>query len=95
MHIEITQQRFGERLTFDHDSAARALSGPSAAVVEAMIDEWDGRGILYGTQPVSAPDPLGSSRDMATMLAARGWELPSELSSLLPPAQEIPEGAVA
>ena len=58
-----------------------------------MIAKWDGMATLHGTQP--APDPLGSARDMAVMLADWGWDLPVDLSALLPRAQPVPAGAVA
>ncbi len=42
---------------------------------------------------ITAPDPLGSSRGMAVMLAIWGWELPADLLARLPMAQPVPDGA--
>jgi hypothetical protein len=87
--------RFGDRMTFSHDPPARKVTGQDADKVMADIARWDGWGTLYGTQSVRAPDPLGSSRDMAVLLATCCWDLPPELLALLPPPLPIPEGAVA
>ena len=51
-----------------------------------MIAQWDGMAILYGTQPVPAPGPLGSAREMAVMLADWGWETCPPTSALYCPA---------
>lgn len=95
MDITVTRSRFNERLDFKHDPSARRVSGVDADPVLTMISQWDGHAIIYGTQPVPAPDPLGSSRDMAVMLADWCWDLPDDLLALLPRAQAIPEGAEA
>lgn len=95
MDITVSQPQFGDRLTFSHDPGARQVAGADAARVLAMIAQWDGMAILYGTQPVPAPDPLGSARDMAVMLADWGWDLPADLGALLPRAQPVPAGTVA
>lgn len=95
MHIAATQARFNQRIAFDHDPLSRTVTGTGAALVRSMVATWDGKGILYGTQPVSAQNPLGSFRDMAVMLACWGWELPPELVVLLPPAERITDGAEA
>ena len=76
--------------------ADRTLSGPGADSVRAMLVGWPGVGLLYGgTQPVKATDPLGSLHDFAVLLAANDYALPDDLTALLPPAEAIPEGAVA
>ena len=95
MDITLSRPQFGDRLTFRHDPGARRVAGADAATVLAMIAQWDGMATLYGTQPAPAPDPLGSARDMAVMLADWGWDLPADLSALLPRAQPVPDGAVA
>jgi hypothetical protein len=78
-----------------YDPDARSVSGAGAERVMAMVRAWDGVGVLYGTQPVDAPDPLGNPRDFAVMLADAGFTLPDALAALLPPADPIPAGAVA
>lgn len=91
----LTKSRFKESITFTHDAEKRLISGQDAGLVRARLSEWDGVGILYGTQSEPAPDPLGSSRDMAIFLFDWGWELPDALKDLLPQPLPIPEGAVA
>ncbi len=95
MDITVSRPRYGDRLTFSHDPGARRVAGADAARVLAMIAKWDGMAILYGTQPAPAPDPLGSARDMAVMLADWGWDLPVDLLALPSRAQPAPAGAVA
>ena len=95
MDITLSRPQFGHRLTFRHDPGARWVAGADAATVLAIIAQWDGMAILYGTQPVPAPDPQGSAREMAVMLADWGWDLPADLGALLPRAQPVPAGAVA
>jgi len=95
MKIHVTRAQFGDSLDFNIDTDTRTLSGADAVRVRATADAWPGHGYLYGTQPVEAPDPIGSMRDMAVMLAASDWDLPDELTGLLPLAEDIPEGAVA
>ena len=95
MDITLSRSQFGDRLAFSHNPGARRVAGADAARVLAMIAKWYGMAILYGTQPVPAPDPLGSARDMAVMLADWGWDLPPDLSALLPRAQPVRAGAVA
>ena len=85
----------GRTLEFSHDPVARKLSGPHSDTVKLLVDYWDGNGCIYGTQYAPAPDPLGSARDMAIMLASSAWVLPSELAELLPPKLPLPDGAVA
>jgi hypothetical protein len=83
-------------LRLRHDPEARMIQGTGAALCRAYIDRWPGHGLLYGgTQPAVAPDPLGSTRDLAVMLATFGWQLDRETSALLPKPTGIPEGAVA
>ena len=95
MDITVSRPQFGDRLTFRHDPGARRVAGADAATVLAMIAQWDGMATLYGTQPVPAPDPLGSAREMAVMLADWGWDLPADLLALLPRDQTVPDGAEA
>lgn len=95
MNITVTKPQFKESLIFQHLPESRRIAGPDAATVKAMLGKWHGEAILYGTQPVPAPDPLGSSRDMAIMLADWGWQLPDELADLLPEAEAVPDGAIA
>lgn len=67
----------------------------TSEAVQAMIDRWQGYGILYGTQRVDAPDPINSQRDFAVMLAHNECSLSDELAALLPPPDDIPDDAVA
>lgn len=79
-----------------HDPEARLIQGTGAALCRAYIDRWPGHGLLYGgTQYADAPDPLGSTRDLAILLASLGWQLDSETAALLPKPDPIPEGAEA
>jgi len=92
----IARQNSGPPLRISLDIAARALSGPDAETARAMLVGWPGVGLLYGgTQPVKAPDPLGSLHDFAVLLAANCYSLPKALAVLLPEAEDVPEGAVA
>jgi hypothetical protein len=95
MKITATKPQFNRSLEFDHDPESRAISGPDAALVESLIEDWPGYATIYGTQYADAADPLGSSRDMAVLLLAWGWELSQTLVDLLPPPLPVPEGAVA
>ena len=45
--------------------------------------------------PASAPDPLHSQRDMAVLLTANGYQVPTDLAALLPEPEAIPAGAIA
>jgi hypothetical protein len=94
MKVIATMPQFGERLEFDLDAEAGALSGVDAERVEAMVQRWPGVGYLYGTQAVAAADPLNSAADMAVVLASSGWTLPESLAALLPVAEPVPDGAV-
>lgn len=87
----------GNQLDFEHHPETRSLSGPDAERVHQMLVGWSGEGTLYGTQGAPAPDPLGSRADMAVFLFTRGfgYTLPPELAALLPPAEPIPDDAVA
>lgn len=95
MDIIATRPQFNETLTVTVDPARRTLTGPDAEQVRHWVETWDGVGILYGTQPVPAPDPLGNLRDLAVLLADAGYTLPRDLADHLPPAEAIPTGAVA
>lgn len=95
MQIEAERPQYGLRLSVIHDPAARRITGPDAEAVLAMIASWRGEATLYGTQVVPAPDPLGSTPDLLAMLATWNWELPPDAAALLPPAEAVPDGAVA
>jgi hypothetical protein len=96
MKITATNRQSGRALAFEHDPQRRSVTGADAAAVLDMAARWDGMGILYGTQPAPAPDPLGSATDMAVMLFDHGYDdLPAELSALLPAPEAIPADAVA
>lgn len=92
----IARKTYGPPLRVSLDVAARAISGPDADAARAMLIGWPGVGLLYGgTQPVKAPDPLGSLHDFAAMLATNGYILPKDLAAMLPEAEAISDGAVA
>lgn len=92
----IARQNSGQPLRISLDITTRSISGPDAETARAMLVGWPGVGLLYGgTQPVKAPDPLGSLHDFAVLLVANGYTLPDDLAALLPEAEAIPEGAVA
>jgi len=95
--MTVTDPQSGSMLCFSHDAASRTITGPSAAMLLATVERWSGLGVIYGTQPVEAPDPLGSDRDMAVMLATFGYVLPESLWRLLPKPQPNPDqaGAIA
>lgn len=92
----IVKDNINERLEFEHNPETRTITGKDSDIIEVMIMTWEGIGIIYGTQTVDAPDPLGSYHDMGVMLASLGyWGLPEEIYSLFPPVEDIPEGAIA
>jgi hypothetical protein len=92
----IASQNSGPPLRVSLDIASRALSGPDADTARAMLVGWPGVGLLYGgTQPVKAPDPLGSLHDFAVLLATNCYIPPDDLADLLPEAEDVPAGAVA
>lgn len=92
----VARKTYGPPLLVSLDVAARAISGPGADAVRAMLVGWPGIGLLYGgTQPVEAQDPTGNLHDFAVLLATNGYTLPAELAALLPEAEAIPDGAVA
>ena len=93
--ITVTNPQSGLMLYFSHDAASRSVTGPSAAMILATAERWSGLGVIYGTTPVVAPDPLGSERDMAVMLATFGYVLPETLWRLLPKPEPGLTGAVA
>lgn len=95
MNITATMARNGASISVAYDPVARTVSGVGSERVAAMIAAWDGYGILYGTQRIPAPDPLGNLSDFAVMLADADFDLPEDLAALLPPAEAIPDGAVA
>ncbi len=90
----VTDPQGGSPLHFWHDAATRSVTGPSAARIRATAARWSGVGVIHGMQPVAAPDPLGSDRDMAVMLASLGYVLPESLRRLLPKPGPNPTGAV-
>lgn len=79
----LTRPRFKESLTFTHDAEKRLISGQDAELVRARLAEWEGVGLLYGTQSEPAPDPMGSKRDMAIFLFDWGWDLPVSIHARL------------
>ncbi len=93
--ITVTNPQSGAMLHFSHDAASRSVTGPSAAMILATAERWSGLGVIYGTQSVVAPDPLGSESDMAVMLATFGYVLPESLWRLLPKQEPSHTGAVA
>ena len=92
--IIVTDPQGGAPLHFWHDPATRSVTGPSATMVRATAARWSGVGVIDGTHPLAAPDPLGNDRDMAVMLATLGYVLPQSLRRLLPRPGPNPGGAV-
>lgn len=85
----------GGRIDLEVDLERGRVAGPDAASFLAFLKQWDGNAVIYGTQPVYAPDPLHSLPDLAAVLATAGYILSADLAALLPPPEEIPEGAIA
>jgi hypothetical protein len=85
----------GGKIDIDVDFARGRVSGPDALAFLRAVEQWDGDGNLYGTQPAPAPDPLHDPHDLAVMLATIGYNLTDDLAAYLPPPENIPEDAIA
>ena len=87
----------GERLSFEVDLEAGEVTGSDAELVRRWLVDWGGVAILYGTQPVEAPDPVHSLRDLAVMLANYGyWNgMSEEMLALIPTAEDLGDGRIA
>jgi len=84
----------GRRIVATVDHARRTATGPDADRLLFLADRAGGVVYLYGTQQVPISDPLGSPEQLALLLAGNGYD-PGDLASLLPPPEQVPEGAIA
>ena len=85
----------GGRIDIEVDLERGLVTGPDAESFLRALQRWDGNAVIFGTQPIYAPDPLHSLHDLAAMLATAGYILSDDLAAMLPPPEDIPEGAIA
>jgi len=84
-----------DRLRFEIDLDAGTITGDDAELARQYLKNATGEWIIYGTQSVTVNDPLHDPRDLAIALEPYWPSIPQELLDLLPPAKDVPDGAVA